>query len=62
MDNQLTLTRLAEAVGVSTHHLSEVLNQQDGKNFYLFVNEYRVKFVPYYRSLSAAIYWLSIQY
>lgn len=45
MDNQLTLTRLAETVGVSTHHLSEVLNQQDGKNFYRFVNEYRVNFV-----------------
>ncbi len=45
MDNQLTLARLAEAVGVSTHHLSEVLNQQDGKNFYRFVNEYRVNFV-----------------
>ncbi len=41
-DNQLTLTRLAEAVGVSTHHLSEVLNQQEGKNFYQFVNEYRI--------------------
>lgn len=45
MDNQLTLTRLAETVGVSTHHLSEILNQQDGKNFYRFVNEYRVNFV-----------------
>jgi AraC-like DNA-binding protein len=44
MDNQLTLSRLAEKVGVSTHHLSEVLNQQDGKNFYRFVNEYRVEF------------------
>lgn len=41
-DNQLTLTRLAQAVGVSTHHLSEVLNQQEGKNFYQFVNEYRI--------------------
>ena len=41
-DSQLTLTRLAEAVGVSTHHLSEVLNQQEGKNFYQFVNEYRI--------------------
>lgn len=45
LDNQLTLTRLAEAVGVSTHHLSEVLNLQEGKNFYQFVNQYRVDFV-----------------
>jgi AraC-like DNA-binding protein len=45
LDNQLTLTRLAEAVGVSTHHLSEVLNQHDGKNFYQFVNGYRISYV-----------------
>ncbi len=45
LDNQLTLTRLAEAVGISTHHLSEVLNQHEGKNFYQFVNKYRIDFV-----------------
>jgi len=45
MDNQLTLSRLAETVGISTHHLSEVLNQHEGKNFYQFVNEYRIDFV-----------------
>ena len=45
LDNQLTLTRLAEIVGISTHHLSEVLNQHDGKNFYQFVNEYRINYI-----------------
>lgn len=45
LNNQLTLTRLAEAVDVSTHHLSEVLNQHGGKNFYQFVNEYRIDYV-----------------
>jgi AraC-like DNA-binding protein len=45
LDNQLTLTRLSEAVGISAHHLSEVLNQKEGKNFYQFVNQYRVDFV-----------------
>lgn len=44
-DNQLTLNRLADAIEVSSHHLSEVLNQEDGKNFYRFVNEYRINFV-----------------
>lgn len=44
-DEQLSLNRLAEAIGVSTHHLSEVLNQEDGKNFYRFVNEYRIDFI-----------------
>lgn len=45
LDSELTLTRLSEAVGVSTHHLSEVLNQQEGKNFYQFVNEYRIAYI-----------------
>jgi len=45
LDNQLTLTRLAEAVGISTHHLSEVLNQHEGINFYQFVNEYRINYI-----------------
>jgi len=44
LDNQLTLTSLAKTVGISTHHLSEVLNQHEGKNFYQFVNEYRIDF------------------
>jgi AraC-like DNA-binding protein len=45
LDSQLTLTRLADSVGISGHHLSEVLNQHDGKNFYRFVNEYRIEHV-----------------
>ncbi|NRB77639.1 MAG: AraC family transcriptional regulator [Saccharospirillaceae bacterium] len=44
-DNQLNLISLSELVGVSTHHLSEVLNQHEGKNFYQFVNDYRVNYV-----------------
>ncbi len=39
---ELTLTGLAEHVGMSVHHLSETLNQQGGKNFNQFINEYRV--------------------
>jgi len=42
-DNQLTLTKLAQITGISTHHLSEVLNQHAGKNFNQFVNAYRVE-------------------
>lgn len=44
-DPTLTLSGLAEATGLSTHHLSEVLNQHGGKNFYEFINTYRVDFV-----------------
>ncbi|MRX27442.1 helix-turn-helix domain-containing protein [Kangiella sp. HZ709] len=45
LDSQLTLSSLAESIGLSTHHLSEVLNQQEGKNFYQFVNQYRVSYL-----------------
>lgn len=41
-NSELTLPSLAEQVGVNVHHLSEVLNQYGGKNFNLFINEYRV--------------------
>ncbi|MBW8184101.1 AraC family transcriptional regulator [Shewanella nanhaiensis] len=41
-NSELTLSNLANQVGVSVHHLSETLNQQGGKNFNLFINEYRV--------------------
>ena len=41
-NSEITLAILAEQVGVSVHHLSETLNQYGGKNFNLFINEYRV--------------------
>ena len=45
LNPNLTLGELANGVGVSTHHLSEVLNQEAGKNFYNYVNEYRIEYV-----------------
>lgn len=45
LDSELSLRRLSEAVDISTHHLSEVLNQEEGKNFYNFVNDLRVEHV-----------------
>ena len=41
-DSELTLASLATATGLSTHHLSEVLNQYEGQNFYQFINSYRI--------------------
>ena len=41
-NGELTLAGLAQSTGISAHHLSEVLNQHEGKNFYQFINEYRV--------------------
>lgn len=45
LDSELTLDRLAGLTGLSKHHLSEVLNRHAGKNFYDFINGYRVDFV-----------------
>lgn len=45
LDNDVTLDTLAKSIGLSSHHLSEVLNKQANKNFYQFVNEYRVNFI-----------------
>ncbi|MEL7313186.1 MAG: helix-turn-helix domain-containing protein, partial [Pseudomonadota bacterium] len=44
-NSDLTLSALAEATGLSGHHVSEVLNQHAGKNFYEFINGYRVEYV-----------------
>lgn len=45
LDSELTLTRLSVLTGLSKHHLSEVLNRHAGKNFYEFINGYRIDFV-----------------
>ena len=45
LDNDLSLGGLSEAVGISTHHLSEVLNHEEGQNFYNFVNSFRIEYV-----------------
>lgn len=42
LDSDLTLPKLAENLDVSTHHLSQVINEMHGKNFFNFINKYRV--------------------
>ncbi len=42
-NSELSLAKLADSIGLSPHHLSEVLNQHAGKNFNHFINSYRVK-------------------
>lgn len=44
LNNGITLSDLAEMLSISAHHLSETLNKEAGKNFYQYVNEYRVKY------------------
>jgi AraC-like DNA-binding protein len=42
-DPELSLGDLAEQLSLSPNHLSQIINEQFGKNFWDFVNEYRVK-------------------
>jgi AraC-like DNA-binding protein len=51
LEPTLTLGDLAELTGVSTNHLSQVLNEVAGKNFYDYVNSFRLQhFLNVYQS------------
>ena len=43
LEPKLTLNNLAEELQVSINHLSQIINQFQEKNFYDFINEYRVE-------------------
>ncbi|GBF37339.1 DNA-binding helix-turn-helix protein [Leptospira johnsonii] len=42
-DEKLGLADLADELALSTHQISELINQEMGKNFSAFVNDYRIK-------------------
>jgi AraC-like DNA-binding protein len=43
LEPKLTLNTLANELGITVNHLSQVINQFQGKNFYDFINEYRIE-------------------
>lgn len=43
LDNELRLVHLADKVGFSTHLLSRIINEESGKNFNQFINDYRLE-------------------
>ena len=43
LDNDLTLAGLADRLSISTHHLSQIINERLGQNFFEFVNLLRVE-------------------
>ncbi len=45
LDSTLSLPQLADRLGVSVNHLSQAINQAGGRNFFEFVNGFRVRAV-----------------
>ena len=44
-DSSLTLSMLAERLQISSGYLSQIINEKDQKNFFEFINRYRVEAV-----------------
>ncbi|MBS0010163.1 MAG: helix-turn-helix transcriptional regulator [Bacteroidales bacterium] len=42
LDRDLTIYNLSLNTGISRHHITQVLNDIHGRNFFTFINEYRV--------------------
>jgi len=43
LNNNLSINDLSVLTGIPRHHITQVLNEKYGKNFFTFINEYRVK-------------------
>ncbi len=43
LDAELTIQDLSAKINISKHHLTEILNNRMGKNFFTFINEYRIE-------------------
>lgn len=43
LDGNLSILDLANQTGISRHHITQVLNEKYKRNFFTFINEYRVK-------------------
>ncbi len=43
LNNTLSINELSSITGIPRHYITQVLNEIYGKNFYTFINEYRIK-------------------
>jgi AraC-like DNA-binding protein len=43
LDRDLTINELSNMVDIPKHHITQVLNEKHKRNFFTFINEYRVK-------------------
>lgn len=59
LNPDLSMDMLSKALGYPKHHITDVLNKEIGKNFFQFVNEYRIEAVK--QMLSADKNYFSIE-
>lgn len=45
LDADLTIEKLSKRISIPRHYLTQVISEQLNKNFYLFINEYRINTV-----------------
>ena len=43
LNNEINLSSLAKTLGVSLHHLSQIINERIGQNFYDYINSLRIE-------------------
>jgi AraC-like DNA-binding protein len=43
LDHDLTIHELSAITGIQRHHITQILNEKYKRNFFTFINEYRVK-------------------
>ncbi len=43
LNSQLSISELAEKLNMPSNHLSQIINEQTGKNFFEFINSFRVE-------------------
>jgi AraC-like DNA-binding protein len=43
LDRDLSIQDLSDATDISRHHITQILNEKHKKNFFSFINEYRVR-------------------
>ncbi len=44
LESEITIRQFSESTEIPSHHLSQILNDAFGKNFYSFINEFRVEY------------------
>lgn len=43
LNGELSINDLSDMTGIPRHHITQVLNEKYGRNFFTFINEYRVR-------------------